>query len=75
MYDVRNFSNLTQLEDHIQTNRFYFNKNKELERKLRHAFTSKKKVIHTRFRCKKFINDLDEFMSYKENKDIDSECH
>jgi hypothetical protein len=75
MYDVRLFVNISQLDEHIQKNKVYFDKNKEIETKIRHAFENKKKVVHKKFRCQRFMDHLDEFMSQKDNKDIDSECH
>jgi hypothetical protein len=75
MYDVRLFVNISQLEEHIQKNKTYFNKNKPLEKKLLYAFNNKKKVVHKTFRSEQFMKNLGEFMSEKENKDIDSESH
>jgi hypothetical protein len=74
MHDVRMFETDQQLEEHITKHKSYFNKNRQIERDIRNAFLSKKTVVHKIFGSRQFLNHLDEFMSLKENRDLETEC-
>ena len=75
MYDVRNFKHLAQLEAYFQDYKSYFSGNDSLKKQICDAFSSGKKVFHKIFNSNSFINDdLGEFLSYKENKELRTEC-
>ena len=70
MHDVRNISNIGGMEDYFHQHQNHFECNQMLEKKIRAAFLSGKKVIHKIFRSPTFITDLGDFLSEKENKEL-----
>ena len=74
MYDVRNFEDSSELEEHIRRNWKYFKEFPTIQSDVRDAFLSKKKVVHIIFNGSKFRAHLDEFLSDKENRDLGSDC-
>ena len=73
MYDVKDF-NYIELEVHFIEYRSYFMDNDELEKNIRAAFSSGKRAIHKIFKSDIFVNDLNEFLSDKENRELRTNC-
>ena len=74
MHDVRRIGTLGELEEYFRNHKNHFKRNEPLEIKIRDAFSSGKKVIHKIFRSKKFITDLEHFLSEKENRELRTSC-
>ena len=74
MYDVKSFLLDSELELYIDNHKNYFNKNKELEAKIREAFKKNQRVAHKDFSSDRIQSQLKEFTSQKENSELSSEC-
>ena len=73
MYDIiHNYGN-TGYNDYMNKFAWFFNKNIELKRKIENAVFNKKNVVHSVFSSEKFKNQLEEFISECDNKDIKTE--
>ena len=78
MYDVSQYQNVScnpfLLELYFSENQTYLNKIVGLEKKVRDAFISGKKVVHKIFRSKIFLDHLNEFLSNKKNNELKTNC-
>ena len=74
MYDVRTFIHPEELKHYFKKFKNYFKDKKELKQNIQNAFMSGQKVIHKIFLSDIFVNDLNEFLSDKVNRELRTNC-
>jgi len=74
MYDVKHKKTEPAFKEYLQKHHSFLEHNLELKTEIIQAFTNKTPVIHTLFQTETFKQNMMDFLSDKDNRDLPTDC-